>query len=64
VIIAVALFWADLVKSILHSALSSADISSPVMEDLIIAAVATILGCLVLVTYRRIKSRLHKVKVP
>lgn len=58
-----ALFWADFVRSILNGVSSLASINTPIMTDFILAIVATVLGYLVLISYRKIKSRLQKLKV-
>jgi len=63
IIVAVALFWADFLRSILNGILSLANINMPIVTDFLLAIVATVLGYFVLVSYRRIKSRLQKVKV-
>jgi len=62
-IVAVAMFWADLVKAILSGIFSLINISTPIVSDFILAIAATILGYFVLKSYRRLKSRLQKVKV-
>ena len=62
-IVAVALFWADFVRSILNSIFSWVNISMPIVTDFILAVAATILGYFVLISYRRIRSRLNKVKI-
>ena len=63
IIVAVALFWAEFVRSIMNSIFSWANISMPIVSDLILAIIATALGYFVLVSYRKIRSRLQKVKV-
>jgi hypothetical protein len=62
-IVAVALFWADFVRSVLNGVFSLANLNMPIVTNLILAIVATALGYLVLVSYRRIKSRLQKVRM-
>ena len=62
-IVAVALFWADFVRSVLNGIFSLANINIPIITDFILAIVATILGYLVLMSYRRIKSRLQRIKL-
>jgi pilus assembly protein TadC len=62
-IVAVALFWADFVRSMLNSIFSLININIPIVTDFILAIAATILGYMVLLSYRRIKSRLQKIKV-
>jgi hypothetical protein len=63
IIVAVAVFWADYVRSSLSSILSLVNINSPVVADFILAIAVTILGYVVLMSYRRIKSRLEKIKI-
>jgi len=63
IIVAVALFWGEFLKSALNSAFSWANISMPIVTDLILAIVATALGYFVLMSYRRIRSRLQKIKM-
>jgi hypothetical protein len=62
-IVAVALFWADFVKSVLNGIFSLASINIPIVTNLILAIAATALGYVVLISYRRIRARLQKVKV-
>jgi hypothetical protein len=62
-IVAVALFWADFVRSILNSIFSLINISMPIVTNLILAITATVLGYFVLIGYRKIKSRLQKIRM-
>ncbi len=62
-IVAVAMFWADLVRSLLNELFFLADINLPFVTDLLLAIVVTALAYLVMVTYSRIKSRLQKLKL-
>ncbi len=62
-IVAVALFWADFIRSILNGIFSLAHINNTIITDFILAIAATALAYLVLISYRRIKSRLEKVKL-
>lgn len=62
-IVAVALFWADFARSILNSIFSWVNISMPLVTDFILAVAATILGYFVLISYRKIRSRLKRVKM-
>ncbi|MDD5288877.1 MAG: hypothetical protein PHY28_07210 [Dehalococcoidales bacterium] len=62
-IVAIAMFWADFVRSILNEIFSLINISTPIVTDFVLAITATILGYFVLMSYRRIKSRLQKVKI-
>ena len=61
VIVAIAIFWADFIRSIFDSIFSSLHI--PVLSDLLIAIIVTALGYSILISYRRVKSRLEKIKV-
>ncbi len=62
-IVAVALFWADFLRSLLNGLFSLFKINAPIVTNLIMAIVVTVLAILVLLGYRKIKSRLEKVKV-
>jgi hypothetical protein len=63
IIVAIALFWADFVRSLLSSIFSLINITSPVAANFILAIAVTILGYIVLISYRRMKSRLQKIKI-
>ena len=63
IIVAIALFWADFVRSLLSSIFSFINITTPVVANFILAIAVTILGYIVLISYRRIKSQLQKIKV-
>ena len=63
VIVAIALFWAELFRSILEALFSPLAISGPVLADLLVAVIATAIGYLVLLGYRKIRARLQKVKI-
>ena len=64
VLVAIALFWADFLK-VLFSDLVQAVFGdkSPLIATFLIAAVATVVGILVLEGYRQIRSFLEKVRV-
>ncbi len=62
-IVAIALFWADFVRSILNGIFSLVNVNMPIVTALILAIAATALGYLVLISYRKIRSRLNKVKI-
>ncbi len=62
-IVAVALFWTDFIRSVLDSIFSLISIETPVVSNLILAVAATALGYLVLIGYRKLKSRLEKIKI-
>jgi len=64
IIVAIALFWAQFLREILVEFVDYYfEISSAWLVDFILALTATILGLLILETYRKITSRLRKVKV-
>ena len=64
IIVAIALFWAQFIRQILVDFLGYYfEISSSWLVDFILAVMATILGLLILETYRKITSRLRKVKI-
>lgn len=62
-IVAVALFWADFVRSALNGIFSLLGINIPIVTDFILAIVATALAYLVLMSYRKIRSRLRRIRV-
>ncbi|MBN2076430.1 MAG: hypothetical protein JW762_12845 [Dehalococcoidales bacterium] len=62
-IVAVALFWTDFIRSILNTLFPFADIDNTILTDLILAIAATALGYGVLIGYRKIRSRLEKIKI-
>lgn len=62
-IVAVAMFWADFLRSLLNGIFSLANVTTPIVTDLILAVCATALGYLILISYQKIKSRLEKVKL-
>jgi len=64
IIVAIVIFWAQFLRGILIDFLGYYfDITSAWLVDLILAIMATILGLLILETYRKITSKLRKVKV-
>lgn len=64
IIVAVAVFWANFLKSLLSSIFESfMDPSLRVVADLIVAVTATIIAYIILVSYRKIRNRLKDVKV-
>jgi len=64
IIVAIALFWAQFLREILIEFLDCYfEISSVSLVDFILAVMATILGIAILETYRKITSKLRKVKV-
>jgi hypothetical protein len=62
-IVAIAVFWAQFLRSLLDTMFSFLGISAPILADLFTAIIATILVYLVLLTYRKIQFRLKKIKV-
>lgn len=62
IIVAIALFWAQFFRQMLLEIMGSYFVS-PSLVDFILAVSATILGLLILETYRKITSRLKRVKV-
>ncbi len=62
IIVAIALFWAQFLRQILLETIGHY-FASPSLVDFILAVSATILGLLILETYRKITSRLKRVKV-
>jgi len=63
IIVAVAMLWAQFLVELFNGLFSIANLSMPILSDLIIALVASAIGYLVLLGYRKIKVRLSKVKV-
>ena len=63
VIVAVAILWAQLLRSVLDYIFSLFTFSAPILADLIIAIIATVLGFLILLDYRNIWYKLKKVKM-
>ncbi len=62
-IVAIATVWIQFVRSVLEEISSLAHITSPILADFVVASAATVIGYLALVSYRKIKARLRKVKV-
>jgi len=62
IIVAIAIFWAQFLRQLLME-MVGAYLVFPSLIDFIFAVLATILGLLILETYRKITSRLRKVKV-
>jgi hypothetical protein len=63
IIVLVATFWAQFMRSLLNELFSLVNITAPVVSDLIVAVAATFIAFLVLESYRRIKAKLKKVIV-
>ena len=61
VIVAIAIFWADFLRSVLNEAFSTTG-SAPVLSNFVIAVIASVIGYLVMLSYRRIQHRLKKLK--
>ena len=62
IIVAIAIFWAQFLRQILLEFLG-AYLVSPSLIDFVLAVLATVLGLLILETYRKITSKLKKVKI-
>jgi len=62
IIVVIALFWAQFVKSLLNEIFSLVHIDSPVLTDLILAIAATAIAFIVLKSYQRIKTKLSNIK--
>ncbi|MFO7872289.1 MAG: hypothetical protein R6U26_01440 [Candidatus Undinarchaeales archaeon] len=64
IIIAVAIFWAEFLRSIMNSlfrfALKGA---SPIVSNFIVAASATFIGYIVLISYKRVRYKLKKIRL-
>ncbi len=63
IIVAVAIFWAKVLQSILSDILLKITLAGPILANFITAVVATLLGYFVLVSYRKIQARIKKIKV-
>lgn len=63
IIVAVAIFWAAFFRTILIDIFSAYYIESPIAVDFTLAVIATIVGYIILLTYRKILSKLRKVRV-
>lgn len=70
-IVAVAIIWLDFVKTLvslfferMHPTTLSQIWTWPAIRDFVIAAVVTLIAYLVLMSYRKIRNRVAKVKVP
>ena len=63
IIVAIAIFWAEFLRSLLDGLFSLLNINSPILSNLILALAVSALGYAVLIGYRKIKSRLSKIKI-
>jgi hypothetical protein len=63
VIVAIAILWAQFLRSILEYIFSLFTFSAPILADFLIAVIVTFLGILLLMGYRKIWHRLMKVKM-
>jgi hypothetical protein len=63
VIVAVAILWAQFLRSILEYIFSLFTFSAPILADFLVAVIVTLLGFLILLDYRKIWAKLRKVKV-
>ncbi|MBD3398235.1 hypothetical protein GF412_03510 [Candidatus Micrarchaeota archaeon] len=64
IIVAVAIFWADFLRSLLAERLSELFIPySEAMVDLSIAIIVTTIGLVILATYPKIRNMMKKLKI-
>jgi hypothetical protein len=63
VIVAVAILWAQFLRSVLVYIFSLFTFSAPILADFLVAVIVTFLGILLLLDYRKIWYRLRKVKM-
>lgn len=63
IIVAVAIFWAEFLQSMLSSILSNMTIAGPILANLFTAIIASFLGYFILVSYRKLRMRIMKVRV-
>jgi hypothetical protein len=63
VIVAVAILWAQFLRSILDGIFSLFTFSAPILADFLVAIIATALAYLVMLDYRKIWAKLRKVKI-
>jgi hypothetical protein len=63
IIVAIAIFWAEFLQSLLSGLLSEMTSAGPILASLITAIIASLLGYFVLVSYRKLRMRIKKVKV-
>ena len=65
VIVAVAIIWAEFVRSLLHFAIAPFVLSTgDAIRAFVVAVLATAIAYVVLAFYRKIKHKVAKVKVP
>ena len=62
IIVSVALFWVQLLRSIFNDILALLNFSLNILVDFIIALIVTFLGYLILLSHRRIEARLIKME--
>ena len=62
IIVAVALFWAEFLRSVLTALFNFTDVA-PVLVDFILALIVSGVAYLVLLSYRKLQARLKKIKV-
>jgi hypothetical protein len=63
VIVAVAILWAQFLRSVLEYIFSLFTFSAPILADFLVAVIVSFLGVLLLLDYRKIWYRLRKIKV-
>jgi hypothetical protein len=63
IIVSVAVIWSQFFRSLLGDFFTFLGISGQVLADFFTAIIATVLAYLVLLSYRKIRFRLRKIKV-
>jgi len=67
IIVSIAIFWAEFLKGVLILTLAAWHLPIEGIEGIlgsfILAVIATIIGLFILVSYRRLKHRLAKIKI-
>lgn len=63
VIVSIAIFWADFLRSILNQGFSSLNVSAPILSNFVIAVIATVIAYVVMLSYRKIQYRLKKLRL-
>ena len=64
IIIAITIFWASFLRSVLNNIFSKIiETTSPILSDFIIASVATVIGYILLIGYRKIWCALKKIRI-
>jgi hypothetical protein len=63
IIVTVAIFWSQFLRSSFDQLFSFLGVTGVLLADFLIAVIATIAGYLILLSYRKIRFRLKKIKV-